>query len=82
MQFNKMFYAFQFVPVNFLFEKPSILLNSTREKAIDKIRTFESFIGKFKFNLNNKNLRYNFSNLSYKPLNNILKSLKDKLKKD
>ena len=79
MQFNKMFYAFQLVPVNFLFEKPSILLNSTREKAIDKIRNLESFISRFKFNLNNKNLRYN---LSYKPLNNLLKSLKDKLKKD
>lgn len=82
MQLNKMLYEFQFVPVNFLFEKPSILLISTREKAIDKIRNFESFIGKFKFNFNNKNLRYNLSNLSYKPLNNLFKSLKDKLKKD
>ena len=80
MQFDKMFYAFQFVPVNFLFEKPSILLTSTREKAIDKIRTFESLLGKFKFNFNNKNSRYNFS--SYNQLNNIFKSLKDKLKKD
>jgi len=79
MQFNKMLYAFQFVPVNFLLEKPSILLTSTRGKAIDKIRSLESFIGKFKFNLNNKNLRYN---LSHKPLNNLFKSLKDKLKKD
>lgn len=82
MQFDKMFYAFQFVPVNFLFEKPSILLTSTREKAIDKIRTFESILGKFKFNFNNKNSRYNFSYLSYNQLNNIFKSLKDKLKKD
>jgi len=80
MQFNKMLYAFQFVPVNFLFEKPSILITSTREKALDKIRNFESFIGKFK--LNNKNLKYNFSNFSYKPLNNLFKSLKDKLKRD
>ena len=82
MQFDKMFYAFQFVPVNFLFEKPGILLTSTREKAIDKIRTFESLLGKFKFNFNNKNSRYNFSYLSYNQLNNIFKSLKDKLKKD
>ena len=82
MQFDKMFYAFQFVPVNFLFEKPSILLTSTRDKAIDKIRTFESLLGKFKFNFNNKNSRYNFSYLSYNQLNNIFKSLKDKLKKD
>ena len=77
MQFNKMFYSFQFAPVNFLFEKPSILLTSTREKAIDKIKLFESFIGKFK--LNNKNLRYS---ISYKPLNHIFKALKDKLKRD
>ena len=82
MQFDKMFYSFQFVPVNFLFEKPGILLTSTREKAIDKIRTFESLLGKFKFNFNNKNSRYNFSYLSYNQLNNIFKSLKDKLKKD
>lgn len=82
MQFDKMFYAFQFVPVNFLFEKPGILLSSTREKAIDKIRTFESLLGKFKFNFNNKNSRYNFSYRSYNQLNNIFKSLKDKLKKD
>ena len=82
MQFDKMSYAFQFVPVNFLFEKPGILLTSTREKAIDKIRTFEYLLGKFKFNFNNKNSRYNFSYLSYNQLNNIFKSLKDKLKKD
>jgi uncharacterized membrane protein len=82
MQFEKMFYAFQIVPANFLLDKPSILFNSTREKAIDKIRTFESFVGKFKFNLNNKQLKHNFSNLSYKPLNHIFKSLKDKFKKD
>ena len=82
MQFDNMFYSFQFVPVNFLFEKPGILLTSTREKAIDKIRTFESLLGKFKFNFNNKNSRYNFSYLSYNQLNNIFKSLKDKLKKD
>ena len=79
IQFNKMLYAFQFAPVNFLFEKPNILLTSTRDKAIDKIRIFESFLGKFKFNLNNKNSRYNFS---YNQLNTIFKSLKDKLKKD
>lgn len=77
MQFNKMFFAFQFAPVNFLFEKPSILFTSTREKAIDKIKIFESFIGKFK--LNNRNLRYT---ISYKPLNDIFKSLKNKLKRD
>ena len=82
MQFDKMLYSFQFVPVNFLFEKPSILLISTRDKAMGKIKIFESFIGKFKFNLNHKNSKYNFSNLSYKPLNNLFNSLKDKLKKD
>lgn len=82
MQFEKMFYTFQIVPVNFLLEKPSILLNSTREKAIDKIRTFESLVDKFKFNLNNKQLKHNFSNLSYKPLNHVFKSLIDKFKKD
>jgi len=79
MQFEKMFYTFQFVPVNFLLEKPSILLNSTREKAIYTIRTFESLLGKFKFNLNNKNLKYNISN---KSLNHIFKTLKDKFKND
>ena len=79
MQFDKMFYSFQFVPVNFFLEKPSILLNSTREKAAYTIRTFESLLGKLKFNLNNKHLKYNFSR---KPLHNIFKALKDKLKND
>lgn len=79
MQFEKTFYTFQFVPVNFLLEKPSILLNSTREKAIYTIRSFESLLGKFKFNFNNKHSRYNISS---KPLNYILKTLKDKFKND
>lgn len=79
MEYNKLSYSFQFVSVNFLFEKPSNLLTSTREKAIDKIKVFESFIGKFKFNLNIKNSKHSFS---YNSLNNIFKSLKDKLKKD
>ncbi len=79
MQIEKTFYTFQFAPANFLFEKPSILFNSTRDKAIDKMRTFESIIGKFKFTLNNRNLK---DNISYKPLSYIFKALKDKLKKD
>lgn len=79
IEFEKMFYEFQFVPANFLFDKPSILLNSTRDKAIDKIKTFESLLGKFKSSLNNKYLK---RNLSYKPLNNIFRTLKDKFKKD
>ena len=79
MEYSKLSYSFQFVPVNFLLEKPSNLLTSTREKAIDKIKVFESFIGKFKFNLNIKNSKHSFS---YNSLNNIFKSLKDKLKKD
>ncbi len=79
MQFDKMVYTFQFVPVNFLLEKPSVLLNSTREKAIYTIRTFESLLGKFKFNLNNKNLKYTLSN---KSLTHIFKTLKNKLKND
>lgn len=82
VQFDKMFYTFQFVQTNFLLEKPVILLNSTREKAIDTVRTFESFLTKFKFNLNNRQLKYNFSNISYKPFNQIFKSLKNKLKRD
>lgn len=82
MQFDKMFYTFQFVQTNFSLEKPGLLLNSTREKAIDTVRNFESLINKFKFNLNNKQLKYNFSNISYKPFNQIFKALKNKLKKD
>jgi uncharacterized membrane protein len=81
MQIDKMFYAFQFAPVNFLFDKPSSIFSYTKEKAIDKFRTFESFIGKFKFNLSNK-YRNNFSVFSYKPFNNVFKALRDKLKKD
>ena len=79
MQFDKIFYSFQIVPANFLFEKPSIFLNSTREKTLDKFKNLESFLGKFKFNLSNKHLRYNISN---KPLNYIFKALKDKFKND
>lgn len=82
VQFDKMFYTFQFVQTNFLLEKPVILLNSTREKAIDTVRTFESFLTKFKFNLNNRQLKYNFSNISYKPFNQIFKALINKLKRD
>lgn len=79
MEFEKMSYGFQFAPVNFLFDKPSILFSSTKEKAIDKMRTFESIFNKFKFNINNRHLRLN---LQSKQLNHIFKALKDKLKKD
>jgi len=79
MEFEKMFYSFQIVPANFLLDKPIILLNSTREKAIDTFRTLESLLGKFKFNLSNKHLKYNISN---NKLNYIFKTLKDKLKND
>jgi len=79
MDFEKMSYSFQIAPANFLLEKPSMLLNSTREKAIDKFRTLESLLGKFKFNLSNKHLKHNISS---KPLNYIFKTLKDKLKND
>lgn len=79
MEFNKMFYSFQFVPVNFLLDKPGILFNSTREKAIDKIKSFDFIINKVKFTFNNKNFKYNFS---YKQFSNILKILKEKIKKD
>ncbi len=82
VQFDKLFYSFQFVPVNFLFDKPPFLFGLSKGRTIDKIRTFESIINKFKFNLNNKNLRHNFSNFSPKPLNHLLKVLKDKIKKD
>ena len=78
VQFDKMFYTFQFVPVNFFLEKPSVILNSTREKAIYGMRTVESFLGRFKFNLSNKYLK---QNVPYNPLNHIFKTLKDKLKK-
>lgn len=79
MQFDKWSYSLQFVSVNLLLEKPSILLHSTREKTLDKIRTFESILGKFKFNLNTKYSKHHFS---YKQLNHIFKSLRDRLKKD
>lgn len=82
IQFDKMFYAFQFVPVNFLTDKPSMLFSFTKEKAADKFRTFESLLWKFKFTINKNNSRYSISNRSYKQLNNIFKSLKDKFKKD
>lgn len=80
--FDKMFYSFQFVPVNFLLDKPSFLFSFTKGKAIDKMRSFESILDRFKFNLNNRYLRLNLSNRQHKPLNNILKALKNKLKKD
>lgn len=80
MQFDKMLYSFQFVPVNFLFDKPSVLFSSTVEKAIDKMRTFESIFNKLKFN--NKHFKHNLTALPYKSLNGIIKALKDKLKKD
>jgi uncharacterized membrane protein len=79
MQFEKVFFAFQFVPSAFFLEKSGILLNSTRERTLNKIKTFESFLSKFKFSLNSKYLK---SNLSYNSLNHIFKVLKDKLKKD
>lgn len=82
MQIDKMFYSFQFVPANLLFDKPSTLFISTKEKAIDKIRSFESLLSKFKFNLNNKSFRRSFSDISYKPLNHIFKALRDKIKKE
>lgn len=73
MQFNKISFAFQFAQENFFFEKPGILFSSTKEKAMDTIRNFENLFGRIK---------YNFSNLSYRPFTLIIKSLKDKLKKD
>ncbi|WP_236895322.1 putative ABC transporter permease [Clostridium beijerinckii] len=81
MQFEKMSFAFQFVPANFLFDKPSSLLNFTKEKAIGRIRHFESFFSKLKMNLYNKQSRQNFSSISYRSLN-IFKALRDKLKRD
>lgn len=79
MQFEKMFYSFQLLPA---FDKPSILFSSTKEKAIDKMRTFESIFSKFKFNLNYRHLRRNFNVHQHKPLNSIIRALRDKLKKD
>lgn len=70
MQFEKISYTFQFVQANFSLEKPGILLNSTREKAIDKIRNFEALFDKLKFNLNNKQF------------NQIYKAIMNKFKKD
>lgn len=82
MQFDKLLYSFQFAPANFLFDKPHLLLGLTKVKTLDKIKTFESIISKFKFSLNNKNSRYNFSNFSSNPLNHLLKVIKEKIKKD
>ena len=79
IEFEKISYSFQFAPVNFLLDKPGMLFSFTKEKAADKMRTFESILNKFKFNLNNKYLR---RNLSSKQLTNMFKSLKDKFKKD
>lgn len=81
MQFEKMSFAFQFVPANFLFDKPSSLLNFTKEKAVGRIRHFESFFSKLKMNLYNRQSRQNFSSISYRSLN-IFKALRDKLKRD
>jgi uncharacterized membrane protein len=80
IDFEKISYGFQFAPVNFLLDKPSMIFSSTKEKAIDKMRAFESIFNRFKFNFNNKYLRRNLS--SNKQLTSIFKSLKDKLKKD
>ncbi|EKQ53842.1 MULTISPECIES: putative ABC transporter permease [unclassified Clostridium] len=82
IQFDKLFYSFQFVPVNFLIDKPSTLFNFTKGKAVDKLKNFESLFGRFKFTLNHRNLRSNFSNKSYKQLNYLFQVLKDKFKKD
>jgi uncharacterized membrane protein len=79
MQFDKFSYGFQFAPANFLFDKPYVLLGLTKERTIDKIKTFESILNKFKFNLNNRNPKYNFSNLQ---LNHIIKVIKEKIKRD
>lgn len=70
MQFEKIYYTFQFVQANFPFEKSGILFNSTKEKTMDKIRNFESLFSKLKLNLNNKQF------------NQIYKALRHKMKKD
>lgn len=79
IQFDKLFYSFQFASANLLFDKPYILLGLTKDRTIDKIRTFESILSKFKLNLNNRNSKYNFSNLQ---LNHIIKVIKEKIKRD
>ena len=79
IEFDKLSYGLQFVPVNFLLDKPSLLINSTKEKAVDKMRNFESIFTRFKFTLNNRHFR---RGISSKHITHILKSLKDKLKKD
>lgn len=79
MQFDKLLYSFQFAQSNFLFDKPHILFSLTKIRTLDKVKTFESIISKFKFNLNTKNSRYNFS---YNQLNRFFKVIKEKIKKD
>lgn len=79
IEFDKLFYSFQFVSTNLLFDKPYILLGLTKDRTIDKIKTFESILNKFKLNLNNINYKYNFSNLQ---LNHIIKVIKEKIKRD
>lgn len=76
IEFDKLSYGFQFASANFLLDRPSFLFNSTKEKAIDKMRLLKS--NKFKFNFNNKHLK---RNSSQKQLSHIFKALKNKLKK-
>lgn len=79
-QINR-FYPLQFASSNFFFEKPFLVFNSTREKAIDKVKNFETVLDKVRFNFNNKRF-HNLRNISSNPFNHIFKTLKNKLKKD
>lgn len=76
---NKFSYPFELASINLSFTKVNSISNFYRDKAADKFRSFENIFHKFK--MNNKRFIRTFNNKSYKQFNELIRNIKEKIKK-
>lgn len=81
IKFKNFLYYIQVEFTNKFSEKPSVFLNTTKEKAAERAKVLESILSKFKITLNHIRLIQAFPNMSSKSFDYILKALKEKLKR-
>ena len=76
---NKFSYPFELASINLSFTKVNSISNFYRDKAADKFKSFENIFHKFK--MNNKRFIRTFNNKSYKQFNELIRNIKEKIKK-
>lgn len=79
LDINKSSYHFELASINFSFIKVNSISNFYRDRAVDKFKNVENIFQRLKVN-NIKFIR-NINNKSYRQFNELIKNLKEKLKK-